>query len=129
MFEPAFCKVSMKNIVPQKEKGSDISILLSPRTTKNEELILGYGVTEAGGFVQKHVHSYSEECFFVVKGQGRVIFEDGQVLEFEKHDAVRIPKNVAHRIENAGNVELEVVFASAPLAPTMAAGHKNFEED
>lgn len=117
-------KRKVNETLPMKDKGGDIYILLSPKNTGNENMIMGYAITPSGTGVKEHKHPKSEECFFVIKGKGRVFFENGEVLDFEEHDAVRIPRNVKHAIENTGDNDLCVVFASGPLAKTMESGHE-----
>ena len=120
-----FLKKDLQDILPMKDKGGDIYIMLSPGNTGNENMIMGYAVTPVGEIVKAHCHPASEECFFTVKGQGSVLFESGDIIEFKQNEAVRIPKKVVHTIKNTGSEELCVLFASAPLAHSMEVGHVN----
>jgi quercetin dioxygenase-like cupin family protein len=117
----------LNDIEPICDKGGRIYILLSPLISNNEEMIMGYAVTPPGESVKTHKHPVSEECFFVTRGSGRVVLETGESLTFEKGEAIRIPPNIEHSIENIGDEELCVLFASAPLTETMEAGHSNGE--
>jgi len=110
---------------PMKDKGGEIYVLLSPIRTQNESMIMGYAMTPVGENVKKHRHPESEECFFVISGEGEVILENDVCINFKQNDAVRIPKNVEHMIKNTGEKELKVVFAAAPLASAMKLGHVN----
>lgn len=120
-------KVEMSEIKPLVDKGGEIYVLLSPKTVGMKNLIMGMGITPANEKVVRHVHNYSEECFFVVQGRGKLHLDNGVEEEFRPGSAVRVPQGVAHWIENTGFEELRVIFASAPLAPSPEAGHNNFE--
>ncbi len=116
-------KKTLQDTIPMRDKGGEIYILLSPKNTQNEKMIMGYARTPVGKMVKEHRHPESEECFFVIEGEGKVLLEDGRVICFCKNEAIRIPQNMKHTIKNTGNTELCVVFASGPLAKTMELGH------
>lgn len=118
-------KSSLDSLSPMKDKGGEVFILLSPGKTGNTSMILGYATTPVGEYVKEHRHPESEECFFVIQGKGRIYFETGEQLDFKKNDAIRVPKNLKHKIQNTGNEILCVVFASGPLAGSMTKGHIN----
>lgn len=116
-------KNELEKIEPIKDMGGQVYILLSPAKTGNTCMIMGYAVTPVGEYVKEHIHQESEECFFVIRGKGMISFETGENISFKQNDAVRVPKNLSHTIKNTGEEPLCVVFASSPLATTMAAGH------
>jgi len=125
MYARNIIKKGLSDTMPMTDKGGEISILLSPGNTGNERMIMGYGLTPVGESVKEHIHPYSEECFFVIEGKGSVTFGNGDIIEFEANEAIRIPQNMLHTIKNTGEVDLRVIFASGPLAPTMQKGHIN----
>ena len=112
---------------PITDKGGEIRVLVSPRTVGSTQLILGVATLGVGDRVKKHAHDYGEETFFVMQGQGRIHIEGHDSVEFSVGDAVLVPRGRVHSIENTGDVEMRVVFASAPLAPSPAIGHRNIE--
>ncbi|PRX23127.1 putative monooxygenase [Orenia metallireducens] len=117
--------MSLKENTPLLDKGGEIHVLLSPKNTGNKNLIMGLGKTPVNEKVLAHVHSYSEECFYVIQGQGTLHLAGDESIEFEEGMAVRVPQGVEHWVENTGDVELQVIFSSAPLAPTPSQGHQN----
>jgi putative monooxygenase len=117
----------LSEIEPKVDKGGEVYVMLSPKNVGMENLIMGLAITPIGKNVVEHVHNYSEECFFVIQGSGKVHLEDGEEIVFSKDSAVRVPKGVKHWIENTGDEDIKVVFSSAPLAPTHEKGHKNFK--
>lgn len=120
-------KVKVSEIEPKTDRGGEVYVLLSPTTVDMKNLIMGIGITPVNGKVTEHVHNYSEECFFVVKGMGILHLGNGCTISFEVGSAVRVPQGIRHWVENTGTEELHVVFASGPLAPSPEIGHKNFE--
>lgn len=122
-------KVGMTDVKPMTDKGGEVFLLLSPKTVDMQQLIMGVGITPVNEEVAEHVHDYGEECFFVTQGKGRLYLETGEEIDFEKGSAVRVPQGVRHRVKNMGEEELIVVFATAPLAPTAGAGHRNFNNN
>ena len=119
--------VQKEDVLPICSRGGEIKVLISPKTVESTQLILGISVIPVGGSVLMHAHDYSEEAFYVIKGQGNLYLEGIGTLPFIAGSAVRVPKEVPHSIENTGNVDLEVVFISAPLDPVHQAGHREIE--
>jgi len=118
-----------KDVQPITDKGGVIHVLVSPKTVDSRHLILGTATVPVGVTIKTHVHDYGEECFYVLRGHGRVHLECGESVEFHPGAAVRIPQGVTHSIENTSDEEILVVFATAPLAPTAVSGHRNLEGD
>lgn len=121
-------KVNIKDVKPLTDKGGKVYILISPKTVGSKNGIMGKGITPVNGTVAEHVHNYSEENFFVIKGKGKVYFGTGEVIDFEAGSAVCVPQGARHRVENTGDEDLEVIFASGPLAPSPKLGHVNIND-
>lgn len=118
-----------KDVTPITARGGEIHVLISPKTAGSQNMIMGAATVPVGGTVKAHVHDYSEECFYVLRGYGRVHLEGmADPIEFYPGAAVRIPQAMIHSIENTGSEEIMVVFASAPLAPSASVGHRNIGE-
>ncbi|AWD68588.1 cupin domain-containing protein (plasmid) [Priestia megaterium] len=118
-------KVHESDITPLTDKGGEVRVLLSPRTVKSTQLIMGVATIPPGEIVKEHLHDYGEECFYVQKGTGKLILRNLDQLNFKAGDALIIPQGTIHSIENIGEEDIEVVFATAPLAPTAREGHRN----
>lgn len=115
------------DVQPITDKGGVIHVIISPKTVGAQNLILGTATVPVGVTISMHVHDYGEECFYVLRGHGRVQLENAQQVEFHPGSAVRIPQGVTHAIENMSDEEILVVFATAPLAPKAEAGHRNLQ--
>jgi putative monooxygenase len=121
-------KSNINQIPVIKERGGAIQVLISPKTVNSAHFILGFSRLGKGETVKKHLHDYSDEGFYVLSGEGVIHFDGFEDITFGPGDAVHVPKGVAHSIENIGNVEMQVIFAASPLAPTPALGHRELTE-
>ena len=118
-------KMTAEDVPLITERGGKISVFISPRTTGSRQFILGLSTLEAGGEVNNHVHDYSHEAFYVVKGQGTIFFENYEAINFGPGDAIHVPMGIPHKIKNTGSEDMQVVFTASPLAPTPAEGHRD----
>jgi putative monooxygenase len=105
------------------DRGGEINVLISPSNVISTKLIMGTATVPVGGKVLKHSHPYGDECFYVLSGIGSIDIEGYGVFQFEAGQAVLTPQGAFHSIENTGDEQIKVVFASAPLAPSSENGH------
>lgn len=123
--------VSVHNsaVEPVKQsRGGRLVTLLSTKTTGNTAGYLGTLTLSPGEAFLRHYHPYSEESFYVVKGEVTIEGRENTLVANEG-TAVFIPKYEPHRLENRGTVETTLVFFCAPLAPSPAEGHVMLEEE
>ena len=111
-----------EDVATIEDRGGEIHVLISPTSVGSTKMIMGTATVPVGGKVLQHAHPHSEECFYVMRGEGKIVFEDGEV-PFKAGQAVLTPQNTAHSIFNTGEEEILVVFASGPLAPSPKEGH------
>ena len=74
---------------------------------------------QPGGVIGEHVHTRTEEIYFIVRGRGSMTF-DGEVFEVEAGDLIMTPLNGRHGIRNISDEPLEFVVAEA-LPPAIAS--------
>lgn len=116
-------RVNLNEVMPIPDREGNLRILLSPKKGSSTHAVLGHSILEPGQVVTGHIHDYSDELFFVIKGSGLLSTEEKEIA-FSERDAVCIPKGISHRIFNNGKVNLEVVFCVSPLAPSPELGHR-----
>lgn len=104
-------------------RGGQMRILASPATVGASQLIMGNVILQANEEIKEHLHDYGEESVFVVKGQGTVFIEDVP-HSIREHCLFLVRRGERHRIVNGGTSEMELVFATAPLAPSAEIGHR-----
>lgn len=115
--------ITEDNINPITNKGGEIRVLISPKTVQAKQLILGTARLNPGEVLIEHIHDYGEETFFVKSGHG-VVMIDHHEIKIGPSSAIIIPQGSRHKVMNTGHTLLELVFATAPLAPTASQGDR-----
>jgi putative monooxygenase len=120
-------RVSAADVTPNRKRGGDIRVTLSPVTVGCGSGFGGVLYLGPGEFVTRHYHPYSEEFLHVVAGRLEITL-DGEVLELEPGQSVLVPIGVNHRLVNPGTEQAHCVFHLSPLAPRPDLGHVDTEE-
>ncbi|MFA1548329.1 cupin domain-containing protein [Actinomadura chokoriensis] len=123
---PRIRKVTAQDVVPNRRRGGDIRVLLSPKTVKSTSGFMGELTLEPGEFVSEHRHPYSEEFLYVVRGSVLMRVE-GEEVRLGPGDSLMVPINDRHRLENDGAEQAFAVFHLSPLAPRPELGHVDTE--
>ena len=111
---------------PNRRRGGDIRVLLSPASVGATAGFLGTLTLEPGEVVTEHWHPYSEEYLDCPSGDVLVTL-DGEERRRTPESAVHIPIGVRHRIVNDGAEPAFFVFLAGPLAPRPELGHVDTE--
>ncbi|MHA6763603.1 cupin domain-containing protein [Streptacidiphilus sp. PAMC 29251] len=120
-------RVSAAEVAPNRKRGGDIRVTLSPVTVGCGSGFGGVLYLEPGEFVTAHYHPYSEEFLHVVAGVLEITL-DGDVLSLAPGQSVLVPIGVNHRLVNPGLEKAHCVFHLSPLAPRPDLGHVDTEE-
>ncbi len=123
---PRPVKMTVDDVVPNRRRGGDVRTLLSPATVGATAGFMGTATIEPGEFISEHYHPYSEEFLYLVAGD-LLLRLDGAPMTLRPGEAVLIPKDVRHRLENPGTEQVRIVFQLAPLAPRPDLGHVDTE--
>jgi putative monooxygenase len=115
--------VPLAAVDPVTSRGGEIRVAISPARVGSEHHIFGVARLRPGERIGEHVHDYGEESVFVVSGRG-VMSAGGDRHVLEPDTFVFAPRGTVHGIVNTGEEPLVMVFASAPLAPRPALGHR-----
>ncbi len=118
--------VAIQDIPPDRRRGGEIRVLLSPRTVGSTSGFMGVATMQPGERIAEHYHPYSEEFLCVVRGSITVDLDD-EPVPLGTGQAVYIPINTRHRLRNTGDEEAQVVFHLGPLAPRPELGHVDTE--
>ncbi|MEW5801733.1 MAG: cupin domain-containing protein [bacterium] len=116
--------VRREEVSPMTSRGGEIRVMLTPKTVEAKRLIMGYAHLKPGETIINHVHDYGEEAIYVISGTGLLILDGDQNIGLEPNLAAIVHQGQTHEITNTGPELLEMVFASAPLAPTPSQGHR-----
>ncbi|MFJ5225035.1 cupin domain-containing protein [Streptomyces sp. NPDC088400] len=123
---PVVRKISRAEVEPNRRRGGDVRVLLSPRTVGSTSGFGGSLTLEPGEYVCEHLHPYSEEFVYVVDGQLRIRIDE-ELIDLTAHDSVMVPTGVRHRMVNPGSEPARLIFHLAPLAPRPELGHVDTE--
>jgi putative monooxygenase len=118
--------VSRVGTPPNRRRGGDIRVLLSPASVGSTAGFLGTLTLEPGEIVTEHWHPYSEEFLYCQSGEVTVRL-DGEERQLSAESAVHIPIGVRHRIVNNTAEPAVFVFFCGPLAPRPELGHVDTE--
>ncbi|ATL31688.1 cupin domain-containing protein [Streptomyces formicae] len=119
--------VDARDAVPGTRRGGELRTLLTPSAVGATSGFMGVARIEPGDWIAEHYHPYSEEFLYVV--QGDVVVElDDVPHRLGPDQALMVPIGMRHRVRNAGNVDVRIVFHLGPLAPRPDLGHVDTEE-
>jgi len=119
--------VSLTDVPPDRRRGGAVRIVLGPRTVGSTSGFMGVVMLRPGERVAEHLHPYSEEFLFVVRGRLHVDL-DGVPQLLTAEQGLLVPVGVRHRLRNTGHEEAMAVFQLGPLAPRPELGHVDTEQ-
>ena len=67
----------------------------------------------AGGAEVMHFHNTARQFFYILEGEGRLAFEDREVV-LRKGEAMEIAPHVKHQFKNLSNTDVHFLVISAP---------------
>ncbi len=120
--------VDLDEVEPNRRRGGDLRVLLSPKTVGATSGFLGVAIIGPGDRVNEHYHPYSDEFVYVIHGE-LVVDLDGVPHEIRGGQGLMVPRNMRHRFRNVGQDEARMVFHLCPLAPRPELGHVDTEEN
>ncbi|MFG3253164.1 cupin domain-containing protein [Streptomyces sp. NPDC048172] len=119
--------VDAGEITPNTRRGGELRTMLTPGAVGATSGFMGTARIAPGDWIAEHYHPYSEEFLYVV--QGDVVAElDGVPHRLGPDQGLMVPIGVRHRVRNAGNVDVRIVFHLSPLAPRPELGHVDTEQ-
>jgi putative monooxygenase len=118
--------VHAADIPADTRRGGEVRTLLSPRSVGSTSGFMGVATVAPGESISEHYHPYSEEFLYVVRGE-LTVRVDGEPRPVVAGEAVLLPPETRHRLENHGEVEAFAVFHLGPLAPRPDLGHVDTE--
>jgi mannose-6-phosphate isomerase-like protein (cupin superfamily) len=67
----------------------------------------------AGGAEFIHYHEVARQFFYILEGEGTMIFEDGEVV-LTKGQGLEVPPKVKHQFKNQSNADVHFLVISVP---------------
>ncbi|MFJ2769000.1 cupin domain-containing protein [Streptomyces sp. NPDC087300] len=119
--------VDARDAAPNTRRGGELRTLLTPKAVGATSGFMGVARIAPGDWIAEHYHPYSEEFLYVV--QGDVVVElDDVPHRLGTDQALLVPIGMRHRVRNAGDVDVRIVFHLGPLAPRPELGHVDTEQ-
>jgi mannose-6-phosphate isomerase-like protein (cupin superfamily) len=105
---------SRDRAVPYQTKdGSLIRSIMDLSNSPVENLSLAEATVNPGSKSRLHLHTRSEEIYYLLQGKGRIYIE-GKSREVARFDAILIPPGTKHYIENVGQEDLIFLCLCSP---------------
>ncbi|MCD6098259.1 cupin domain-containing protein [bacterium] len=110
----------MRNVVRRDEMrsfrlpgGAVLRGVISPKNSLLERVSVNEVTLPPGVSSEEHYHIGCEEVYFILDGEG-VVHLGGESFSVSRGDAVFIPPELSHRIENPTDVPLRFLSISSP---------------
>jgi mannose-6-phosphate isomerase-like protein (cupin superfamily) len=100
-------------VVVETPHGSELRPLIDRTTSTIELCSLAEEVLPAGASVRRHHHRKTEEIYYILKGTGRMTVGDN-VREVGAGDAIYIPRDQSHTLENTGPEPITLLLVCGP---------------
>ena len=67
----------------------------------------------AGGVEVMHYHETARQFFYILEGEGKLIFENHEVI-LNKGQGLEIPPQIKHQFKNQSNTDVHFLVISSP---------------
>lgn len=104
--------------------GSEIRPLIDRTTSSITQCSLAEERLEPGQSVTPHFHRETEEVYYILEGEG-VMTVGGEQRGVSAGDAILIPLNAIHSLENTGATSMRIVLV---CGPAFSRSDENFVE-
>ena len=93
-----------------KYDGFSTNLLIGESNSGSKEISIQITDVEPNGMQFLHAHE-QEQCYYIISGLGKMFIDD-QIQDVKKGDAIFIPSNSTHGIENIGEEVLTYLTAN-----------------
>lgn len=88
--------------------------LLNPENSESQRVTITEVHLEPGAIQPRHTHDASEQIWYALKGNGKLLLADDETKDFSAGDVVRFADNDVHGLLNDGNTEFVYLSVTAP---------------
>ncbi|MBR3796284.1 MAG: cupin domain-containing protein [Clostridia bacterium] len=106
--------IRSKEIVGMKNPGVVSRQLINPGNSASTRVTMTEVHLQAAACQPRHIHEASEQIWYALRGQGKLLLADGEVQAFCAGDVVRFEAGDVHGLENDGDVEFVYLSVTAP---------------
>ena len=93
--------------------GSELRPLVDRTTSEITQCSLAEEVLPPGSAVAPHHHRELEEIYYILSGRGRMTVGE-ETSDVEEGDAVYVPRNHRHTLENTGTEPIRLLVVCGP---------------
>jgi mannose-6-phosphate isomerase-like protein (cupin superfamily) len=80
---------------------------------KRDDMSLIQEHVPAGGAEVMHYHNSARQFFYILEGEGTMIFEDSMVV-LRKGEGIEIAPSIKHQFKNQSNADVHFLVVSVP---------------
>ncbi|MBQ8435764.1 MAG: cupin domain-containing protein [Oscillospiraceae bacterium] len=88
--------------------------LINPENSASKRVTITEVHLEVGASQPRHIHEASEQIWYAIKGNGKLLLGDNEEKEFSTGDVVRFADKDIHGLLNDGDTEFVYVSVTAP---------------
>lgn len=106
--------IAKNEIVELTNPGVVSRQLLSPVNSESERVTITEVHLIPGAVQNRHTHECSEQIWYAVKGEGRLLLDDKKQKSFLKGDVVRFEAGEVHGVFNDSEAEFVYISVTSP---------------
>jgi quercetin dioxygenase-like cupin family protein len=106
--------IRAKDVPALSNSGITSRQLLFPENSRSKRVTVTRVTVPVGGKNPPHRHASSEQVWVALRGEGRLLLDDGRTEPFGAGDVVRFEDNEYHGFENIGGSEFEYLSITSP---------------
>ncbi len=106
--------IEKSQIVSLSNPGVVSRQLLNPDNSSSERVTITEVRVEPGASQPRHTHEASEQVWYALKGQGRLLLRNGEEKAFQAGDVVRFTEKEIHGFRNDSGGEFVYLSVTAP---------------
>lgn len=88
--------------------------LLNPENSESTRVTITEVHLEPGASQPRHTHNASEQIWYALKGNGKLLLTDDETKDFSAGDVVRFADKDVHGLLNDGGTEFVYLSVTAP---------------
>lgn len=88
--------------------------LLNPDISESKRVTITEVHIEPGASQPRHMHEFSEQIWYVIKGNGKLLLANDEVKDFSVGDVVRFADKDIHGLMNDGETEFVYISVTSP---------------
>ena len=88
--------------------------LINPDNSKSTRVTITEVHLQVGAVQPRHTHEASEQIWYALQGEGKLLLADGEEAAFRAGDVVRFADGDIHGLKNDGETEFIYLSVTAP---------------